>query len=338
MRNYIKFTVIWLSIISYLLVLSSSTALAAAATTAQNPVSNGQALEIAPPLVYLNVDPGQSVTTQILIRDISSGNLIVTGQVNDFVAAGENGTPKILLNNNTYDPYSLKSWVASLPSLLLTPKQIKTLNVTLNVPSNASPGGHYGVVRFTATPPSLEGTSGVSLATSLGALLLVTVSGKITENVTVQSFSVNNGGKSQSLFESGPVNFVEQFHNLGNVQEQPTGQVSITDMFGTKLADVNVNLPPGNILPQSIRQFSEPLNSSVIGNKRLLGRYTAALKVTYGASHKVLTASIVFWVIPFKLIGVIIIILVAAFFILRYFIRRYNRHILSKSGKTSRRK
>jgi len=326
--------------VSYSLAIGSSVALAASTTTSPNPVNNGQALEIAPPLIYLTVNPGQTTSTQVLIRNISSGNLLVTEQVNDFVAAGENGTPKILLNNDTNDPYSLKNWVSSLPSFLLIPKQTKTLTVTLNIPSNASPGGHYGVVRFTATPPSLAGTSGVSLSTSLGALFLVTVSGKLTEKVTLQSYTVNQGGKTKTsnIFESTPLNFVVQLHNLGNIQEQPTGQIVISDMFGRKLADVNVNLPPANILPQSIRQFTEPFDKTVIGNKRLFGRYTAALSVTYGASHKVLTASLVFWVIPFKLIAIVIIILVAGFFILRYFIRRYNRHVLSKSGRSSRRR
>ncbi len=311
------------------------TAPALAATPAASPSStanNGQALEIAPPLLYLTVNPGQTINSQIYIRDISSGDLIVTGQVNDFVADGETGTPKVLLNNNDNDPYSLKGWVAALPTLQLIPKQIKTLPVTFHIPANASPGGHYGVIRFTATAPSLQG-SGVSLSASLGALVLLTVNGKITENLNVQEFSVNHNGQTGTFFSAGPVNFVERFKNTGNVHVQPTGQVTVTDMFGKELGAVNVNVPPGNILPQSIRKFSQPLDKTVIGNKKLFGRYTAKLKVTYGTSKKVLTASLVFWVIPYRTIGIIIVLLIAAFFILRYAIRRYNRRILEQAQK-----
>ena len=32
-----------------------------------NPANNGQALEIAPPVIYLNADPGQTIKTQIFI-------------------------------------------------------------------------------------------------------------------------------------------------------------------------------------------------------------------------------------------------------------------------------
>jgi hypothetical protein len=331
MHRLLSIITIWLALIAFSLGIGS-VAFAATTTSQSNPVNNGQALEIAPPLIYLTVNPGQTITTPIYIRDVSGGDLIVTSQIDDFVAGGDSGTPKILLNNDASNPYTMKNWVVPPASLLLVPRQIRTLTLTLNVPSNASPGGHYGVIRFTATPPSLKGT-GVSLSASLGSLMLVTVNGKITQHLSVQSFTVNNGGKAGGFFESGPVNFVEQLKNTGNVHLQPVGQVSIFDMFGKKLAAVNVNLPPGNILPSSTRQFSQPLNSEVIGNKMLFGHYSADLKVTYGTSHIVLTDSIGFWVIPVKLIAIVIIVLVGGFFVLRYILRRYNRYILSRANK-----
>jgi hypothetical protein len=251
------------------------------------------------------------------------------------VAAGEDGTPKILLNNDDNDPYSLRTWVSQVPNTELAPAQIKTLPVTLTVPANASPGGHYGVVRFTGTAPSLTGSNGVSLSASLGALMLVTVSGKITENLSIKHFTVDQNGKPGSLFQSGPLNFVELLDDTGNVHLQPTGAVAITDMFGRSLATLSVNVPPFNILPDSMRKFDQSLNKSVIGSKRLFGRYTAKLTLTYGTSKKVVSESIVFWVIPFKLIGIIILILVVGFFALRFGLKRYNRHILAKANGSS---
>ena len=333
MRKLITLTLTCTSLMVFVLGMISPAVLAATPAPAQsNPTNNGQALEIAPPLIYLTVNPGQTVKTQILIRDISSGDLIVTGQVNDFVADGETGAPKVLLNNGTSDPYSLKTWVSALPSLRLIPKQIQTLPVTLTIPATASPGGHYGVIRFTATAPSLSG-NGVSLSASLGALVLLTVTGNITDNLSVQQFTVNHAGDTGTVFASGPVSFVERLKNTGNVHEQPAGQVTVTDMFGKKLAAVNVNSPPGNVLPGSIRKFSQTLDSTVIGNKKMFGRYTAKLNLTYGTSKKALTASLVFWIIPFRLIITVIIALVAVFFALRYALKRYNRYILEQARK-----
>jgi hypothetical protein len=309
-------------------------AIAAPATTQPNPAKNGQALEISPPVITLSGNPGQTIKTQIYLRDISSSNLIVTNQVNDFVAAGDDGTPKLILKDEHNNPYSLKDWISPVPQLQLVSKEIKSLTITINVPANAAPGGHYGVIRFTGTPASLQST-GVSLSASLGALILFTVNGKTTENLSIQEFSVNHNEKTETVSESGPLNFVERFKNSGNVHEQPVGQVTITDMFGKKVGAVNVNLPPRNILPQSTRKFSQPLDNTVLGNKKLFGRYHAKLSVTYGASKKVLTASLVFWVIPYRLIGTLIVLLIAGFFVLRFLIRNYNRRVVDRARRNN---
>ncbi len=315
--------------------LASMAAPALAATAPANPQSAGQALEIAPPVVTLTVDPGQTITTQIYLRDIASTNLNVSGQANDFVAAGEDGTPKILLDANESDPYSMKSWVGTLPSLQLIPREIKSMSVSIRVPENASPGGHYGVIRFTATPPDLSNT-GVSLSASLGALLLVTVRGSIVDSVQLQSFTASENGKAGTFFESAPLTFSELLHNVGNVHEEPSGQVTITDMLGKTLATLGINEPPHNILPSSTRRFNELLDSSVIGNKMMIGRYTATLSATYGGK-KTIEGSFTFWVIPYRLIGAVTAGLIAAFFILRFIIRRYNRHIIAQARRSRRR-
>ncbi|CAN5380870.1 hypothetical protein BH10PAT3_BH10PAT3_8040 [soil metagenome] len=337
MRKYTRHILVWITVVAYSFFLSAPAVLAAPApaSTPQNTANNGQALEIAPPVIYISADPGQTVKTQIFIRDISSGNLIVNGQVNNFVSGGEDGTPKIILDkkDDANNAYSLVEWVAPLPSLLLIPREIKSMTATINVPKDASPGGHYGVIRFTSTPPSVEGGSGVSLAASIGVLVLLTVSGKVTEGLSVQELSVSHNGKKGSFFESGPLEFLEKFKNTGNVHVQPVGQVTITDMFGKKFAAVNVNLPPGNILPQSVRQFKQPLDKAVIGNKRLFGRYTAKLTVTYGTNKKQVSTETSFWVIPYRLVAAIIAVLIGAFFVLRFLIKRYNRRILEQAQR-----
>jgi hypothetical protein len=334
-KKFASLTLLTTFVVSLLATTSPVVLAATKPAAATNPANNGQALEIAPPVIYLNVSPGQTINTQILIRDISSGTLLVTGQVNDFVASGQDGTPKVLLDNDANNPYGLKTWVAPLPKLLLIPREIKSLPVTIHVPADASPGGHYGVVRFTASAPSLEG-SGVSLSASLGSLLLLTVSGNITQSLTTQQFTVSKNGKAGSVFQSGPLSFDETLKNNGNVHVQPVGQVIITDMFGKKFAAVNVNSPPGNILPGSTRKFTQALDRAVIGNKRMFGRYTAKMQVTYGTDKKILTASTTFWVIPYQLIAFVILGIIAAFFILRFALRRYNRYIRNQTTKQSR--
>lgn len=301
----------------------------------QTPARNGQALEIAPPVLTLTADPGEKVTAKIKLRDISKGKLIVTNEITDFTASGEDGTPKLLQPGES-SPYSLRDWIQPLPQLLLNPRQVKSLDVTVNVPANASPGGYYGVVRFTAIPPDQE-RSGVSLSASLGALVFVKVNGKAHEAMSIEDFSVKHGSLGGPVLESAPLTFTEKLKNTGNMFEKPAGQVIITDMFGKEVGRVNVNLEGGYVLPDSTREFSQEFDESVIGNKFLFGFYKAHLEVTYGSDKQIVTSDISFWVIPYRLIGIIILVLIVGFFVLRNAVRRYNKHIIQKSQKKSRR-
>lgn len=310
--------------------VTASSAAPAVVAAATNPAGSGQALEIAPPVITMTVNPGQAVHTQISLRDVSRGDLIVTGEANDFVAAGEDGTPKILMNNKEADPYSLKNWISPLPDLLMHSQKIVNMPVTINVPAKASPGGHYGVIRFTATPPNLKG-QGVSLSASLGALVLLTVRGDIKHQLSVAEFSTNQNGHKGHLFEAIPINLVERIKNTGNVHEEPHGLITIKNMFGKTVASVGVNESLHNILPGSIRAFSEPLDKSALGSRKLFGRYTANMSLVYGPNNKqVLNSTVSFWIIPYKLILGIIIFLIGCFFGLRYFIRRHDERVMRR--------
>ena len=323
---------------SLALVTAFSTIVPATATHAATAApGGGQALEIAPPVLNLVADPGTQVTAQISLRDVSTSSLRVTNEINDFTAAGEDGTPKILLDSDEPTPYSLKPWISPIAPLTLKSREIKNIAVTIKVPADASPGGYYGVIRFSAAAAGLEG-NGVSLSASLGALVLLRVNGAATEKLSVAGFFGEQNGRQATLFKSTPIKFVQRIKNEGNVFEQPAGLVTITDMFGKKVATLGVNQPPRNILPNSVRRFEVPLDNSVIGNKMLFGRYKADLVMTYGANKQTITSSFTFWVIPYRLIATIIILLVGGFFVLRTMIRRYNRSIIRRAQGSSKTK
>lgn len=306
-----------------------------AATSTTNP-GTGQALEIAPPIITLTANPGQVLKTKIELRDITKSNLVVTNEVNDFVSNGIDGTPKILMgNDDANDPFTMKNWITPLPQFTLSPEQIQNLSLTISVPKDASPGGHYSVIRFTGIPPNLKG-SGVSLSASLGTLVLLTVNGNLTHKLAINSFTVSKftGGKPAKLFQSTPLNFAVTLKNSGNIQEQPTGHIVVSDMFGKTVAGVNINLPPRDILPDSTRNFTGALDKSNLGTKKLFGLYHAKLTVLYGSTYNLsVTRSITFWVIPYKLVGLIILLLIIAFFVIRHLLKQYKKRIIKQTTR-----
>lgn len=299
----------------------------------------GQALEIAPPVLTLTANPGDTINTQIQLRDVSTSPLIVSSAINDFAAQGESGEPKIDVDNAETSPYSIRAWVKAFPQLNMKSQETQKLPVVINIPKNAAPGGYWGVVRFTASPPGIDG-QGVSLAASLGSLVFIRVNGDAKESMSIEQFYASEPGKdtSASLFESTPLDFVLRIKNSGTVHEQPVSQVLVKDMFGKDVGAVNINLDGKNVLPGSIRKFSAPLDKGTLGTRALFGKYTAEITTTYGSgtSKQTVVQKIDFWVIPYRLIILVIAGLILLFFILRTVIRNYNRRI-TRRARTSRR-
>ena len=279
-----------------LIAFAGAVFMAAPVTAAPATGSPGQGLEISPPVIELTADPGQTVTATIRVRNVTQGILIAKGKADDFGASNdEGGQPKLLLDETGATRYSLKYWVPNVPDMQLAPGELKTTKISITVPANAEPGGHFGVIRFTAVPPDLQGT-GVALSASVGSLVLLKVSGPVTEKLSLAEFATTKGATKTSFFESGPVDFLVRIKNEGSVHEKAQGSITVTGGLGQKLNPVPVNDKGGNVLPDSIRRFEQTLK-----NRQLFGHYTAKLTLTYGGKQK-LEQSIGFWVVPWKLL------------------------------------
>ena len=307
--------------------------------------TGGQGLEIGPPLLNVVGDPGQVVRSRVSVRDVTKNPLVVTNQINDFVANGEDGSPKILLDPGETSPYSIKNWITPLESVTLQPGKVKSFDIIVTIPKHAAPGGYYGVIRFTGTPPSLKDT-GVSLSASVGALVLLKVNGDAKEQVSLTDFSTANFDPNignlnndlpNSLFESAPFMFVEKFKNSGNLHEQPFGKITITDMFGNTVTEIKVNDPPRNVLPGSTRRFNQIVQSKDLAGKFLFGLYHAKLETIYGSAVTPLVGSLTFWILPWKIMLAVIVGLIVLFFAVRFAIRSYIRRTVGRSRGGRRR-
>ena len=289
------------------------------------PLSDG--LEISPALVEVGAAKGKSYTVELKVRNVTKSDLVFDSTVNDFGAKDETGAANIILDANSDLPTSVKSWVSKIPSFDLSAGEVKSFKVDILVPTNAEPGGHYGVIRFAGR--SAGANTNIGQVASAGTLLLIRVDGKINELVDLASFDVTkNGGNTSSLFESGPLDFVTRFKNTGSVHEKPVGQIEVRDGFGHSIAVIPVNKDAGNVLPGSIRRFESPLNTGW-----MFGHYTADLSVGYGTTGQAIVRTISFWVIPYKLVLLALIGLATIIYILRGIIKRYNKHIITQSRK-----
>lgn len=264
--------------------------------------STATGLAVTPPLKEVSINAGQSFSDVIKVSNPTNSTLNVAVSYQDFSSQSEDGTPTFSDLNSSY---SLAKWITSDKTFTLNSGETKDFSYTISVPANAEPGGHYGVVFFT---PSLASgsattTSGVTTIAKIGSLLMVTVPGTIVYEGEISSFSTNKNLYTDS---KNIIDFTTRFANLGTNHVKPTGTITIKNLFGAQVANLIVNENQGNVLPQSIRKFTNEWSKNYG-----FGWYKAQVNLTY-ANNQTLVSDVSFWIIPWKetVGGILVLILI----------------------------
>ncbi|KKR17864.1 MAG: hypothetical protein UU65_C0004G0087 [candidate division CPR2 bacterium GW2011_GWC1_41_48] len=250
------------------------------------PESRG--ITVVPPNFELYANPGEGITEKLRVKNESSVQSTFQIVVEDFKAQGEDGGVELVDKEQSNSTFSLAKWIEpDVKTLTLGPGEEKALNFRVNVPKDAEPGGHYASILVSMGGDGNLNTSGASVASRIGSLVLLRVSGNVKEETTVESFT------APKYSEKAPVNFGLRVKNAGNNHVRPKGTIVITDIFGRKVAEVPLN--GLNVLPNNtIRKMdTEWKHDGLLAN-----RYTATLVATYGQQNKPLSASVSFIVFP----------------------------------------
>jgi hypothetical protein len=271
-------------------------------------------------------------------------------QIQNFEAQGENGNPKFV---NTKD--GLVSWVTMPVSVVAAPRSDVKIPFTVAVPKDAEPSGYFAGLFASTTPPPADGSTNLSLGNRVGVLLLFRANGDIPEGINILEFGTAG---LKHFFSMLPIDFYFRFQNSGADRIQPLGDVIIKNTFGFTTRILSANQVNGNVLPNSIRRFEtawvaaggelDQPASTMPPVKHLgffsaaqtelthfaFGLYTAHLNLAYGnLTVKSATANFTFFVFPWQLIIIVLVILIIIFFILRTFMKRYNRYIIEQANK-----
>jgi len=306
---------------------------------AQNTVTDpGSGFKISPVRQDVDLDRGETETYFIELENVTDVTQTATAVVNDFgPSENESGTPQLLVGNLAKEdwPYSIKSFVLPVDSVDIEAGGTVTLPVTISIPENAVPGAYYGVIRFISGAGEGEEPGNVSLNASVGTIYLINVPGETVELLSLEQVAASNEeGKLGSLFSSPPEFISIRLRNDGNTYVQPFGNVIVTDWTGNVVFeyDINNTLPPGNILPDSIRRFDDAIDG--IG---AFGRYTIEVNVAYGDGGSIIHATAAFWVVPWLTIGIIALGVAGLAYLSTRGIRRYNEMIVRRNKNSRRR-
>lgn len=265
--------------------------------SAQVQDSGKSGLNIGPLRHELVIQRGSTGTINMRIENISGTDIIATPQINDFQTDNQTGQPRIIVDNSKEKPTNSLRWFATKTDPLpLKTGEKKDVTVNFEVPKDAVPGGYYGIVRYTAVKQSGSEEGKVSLNASVGAIILVSVPGQVTEGFKVTKIVAQKNGSPESLFFSAPNQAAVTVENTGNGFARPTGTVSIKGGFSNKEIssyEMNSKQPRGNVLPDSTRTFVD----SMKGVKQP-GRYVITATIAQDTGREIVVARGTFWYLP----------------------------------------
>ncbi len=306
---------------------------------------SADALTLSPTRFELSGDPGETITQEITLINESDSAQNYYSSYSNFEAQGESGTPTFVESKDDLD-----KWMSTYSVVSIKAGESISVPLTIKIPTNAEPGGHFASVFWGTTPSSPSG-SVVSVGAKVGVLILLSVNGDTTEAGGLVSFSVVD---KQFWHATLPVSFEYRFKNDGGDRVKPTGTIKIRDTIFLPTKTLDANPSSGNVLPGSTRKFSidwinyshpegqsEP--TKAIGKflydvkyqwkNFAVGLYSARLNVVYGSQGVHSKDTVFFFVFPWQLVVVMLLVITITFFGGRKMIRRYNRSIIKKAQK-----
>ncbi len=292
-------------------------------------------LTLSPTFVNLVADPSEEVFSQFRLTNNNS----FREYFKIDIAKYEAGETINIVEATAEDEFV--SWITfEEPQFSVDPNQTKTVRFTIAPPKSASLGYYYALIISRVQEQKAEevGQPVVSAAPAFSVLLEVR-SPNAKRELQLVDFKT-----SRFFYEYLPVEFETIFKNTGNVHIVPSGDVFIDWGNQKDIAILPVNFGRANVLPQTNRELNvswgdgfavgvpKVENGKVVrdskGNivsrtnydfkkadKFRIGRYTAHLIAVYdnGERDIPVEATVSFWVFPWKLIGMTLLVLFFAF-------------------------
>lgn len=293
---------------------------AATITSINVPQQNDFVLE--PGKIEVFVNPGDKVVRSVSVTNRTNRKIKFKVETEDFTGSNDPEKPVVLLGDDK-SPYSFKDNLKpDVNEFTLDFGQRISIPVTIDVPANASPGGYYSTVLISNEPEKdaiNQNTSNAvaknKIISRLGVLFFIRVNGAVNESGKVEDFRIS--GDTPFLRQSGPVNFEVLFNNNGSIHLVPYGKIDITNTFGQKMASLPIDAYFA--LPNSLRsrQVEWP-------QEFLLGRYKAHLSLNRGYGNIIDEKTIVFWVIPWKILAIAFAFLFILFLIFYFIFTRFE--------------
>jgi hypothetical protein len=304
-------------------------------------------LQISPSPLVETLKPGRATTVELQIRNAGTGTENLKIQARSFKFSSSSGD--ITLDDKTVP--EIAPWISySAPTFTVQPGQLYSENVTFNVPASA--GFSYSFALMVSRQSSVTAQDGsTALQGSIAVFSLINIDKPgASRTLDIVKFTTKH-----SWYEYLPAQLSVELKNSGNTIVLPAGNIFIQRGANDKtpLSTLPVNGTKGYVLPGTTRTFTATWNDGfpvyktvdtadgtqkqqLVWNwgdlgKLRIGRYTAKMVAVYNdGQHDVpIMAEVSFWIIPWRLLGgallIVLLIVAGLVSLVRPFFRRKPR-------------
>jgi hypothetical protein len=306
------------------------------------------ALTVSPARVEVTGDPGTTISGEIEVFNEQEGSRTFYSSFENFEPSGDSGAPHFIGAKD-----GLATWMSSENQITLAPGEHRKVAYSIAIPKDAEPGGQFGAIFWGSQPVGgiAKNAGGeVSIGGKIGVLVLLRVSGYVPEGGGLLEFIIKN---KQRFFSTLPVSFTYKLNNTGGDRIVPIGKIKIKNTFALTSDTLSANKNEGSVLPQSTRKFEvvwgDPVEVSNNSDKKVespgffemagrqwkefhFGWYTARLSLVFGATNQVANDSYNFFVIPWQLLILVLIVLTILGFFGKIALKKYNRFIIAQAN------
>jgi len=313
------------------------------------PASKPLNIEISPARLVLQGKPGETINTEIKVRNRNAGATKLKIEIMKLKSEGDTISLETPSDNDDF-----VKWVTFKPKKTFTSKydEWKTIPVTIKIPEDAAFTYDYAVVISNAELPEAIPGSTQSIDGKIAIFTLL----DIDAPGAVRAAEITRFEASKPWVTYLPVGFETEIKNIGNLHVAPIGNLFIKDMLGRQVATLAVNKEAGYILADGSKTVTNewadgfPYNKqkpdgttelvwdwSQINSLRM-GKYTADIVLVYndGLRDIPVTSQTTFWVIPWPiLLALLAMVLIVLAGIISFF-RSVMRIMRRISGRTKK--
>ncbi len=314
--------------------------------------AQGTSLRLSPSVLKVKLEAPTELNAPVSIENLTDQAVDLKTEFRLFKASAENNgqieyLPTKDNKSNIFQHIALMDGDINLNTLTLGPRQKKNLTLRINIEDDEATQDYYFSVIYTRIQDTAEpataaseqhSISRVNAGIAMNVLLSIQNQNSNIATASIDEFS------SPKYIEKGPLDFILKLRNNGSNYISAKGEIEITNMFGQLIG--RVDLPATTVLANSSRylatqdqritdnssRITPPDQSSIISNKLLvpkalwqenflLGFYKAIVKIETSPDDPVLTKTIHFIALPFRLITTFILTIIV-FLIIRRRVKR----------------